>query len=121
MKDYSRHDITFGQLPQIVHFESRPPVVPSPPEAPHVSQHTRPSHARFAMVPVSLDLARQLAMFGKIVRRSPDSRHITLTDQVIWAYQGNIIRTEPLSGPGQRRSTQVTTDLPGLMTNSFSS
>ena len=78
MKDYSRHDITFGQLPQLVHFESRPPVAPSPPEAPHVSQHTRPSHARFAMVPVSLDLARQLAMFGKIVRRSPDtSRSVT--------------------------------------------
>ena len=77
MKDYSRHDITFGQLPQIVHFESRPPVIPSPPEAPHVP-HTRPSHARFAMVPVSLDLARQLAMFGKIVRRSPDtSRSLT--------------------------------------------
>ena len=112
MKDYSRHDITFGQLPQIVHFESRPPVVPSPPEAPHVSQHTRPSHARFAMVPVSLDLARQLAMFGKIVRRSPD-RQQTLTDQVIRAYQGNMIRTEPLSGPGQRHITQVTTELTG--------
>ena len=71
MKDYSRHDITFGQLPKVVHFESRPPVVP--PEAPHVPHLTRPSHARFTMVPVSLDLARQLAMFGKIVRRSPDS------------------------------------------------
>ena len=50
----------------------------SVPEVPHMSDHMsvhpRVRHARLAMVPVSLDLARQLAMFGQIVRRTPDNK-----------------------------------------------